>query len=77
MFSYREEIRQEILSLKKQYQNEKKVKDGILEKKLTEEVKARNAKKEVEDNELIKNFIKDKEKYEIIKSNMPLKGVGR
>ncbi|KAI9588760.1 spliceosome-associated protein CWC27 homolog [Glossina fuscipes] len=73
----KEEIRQEILSLKKQYQIEKKVKDGILEKKLTEEVKARNFKKEVEDNELIKNFIKEKEKYEIIKSNMPLKGVGR
>uniref|UniRef100_A0A1A9WEA6 Spliceosome-associated protein CWC27 homolog n=1 Tax=Glossina brevipalpis TaxID=37001 RepID=A0A1A9WEA6_9MUSC len=73
----REEIRQEIVSLKKQYQNDKKVKDGILEKKMTEEVKAKNLKKEFENNELIKNFIKEKEKYENIKSNLPLKGIGR
>ncbi|XP_005181238.1 spliceosome-associated protein CWC27 homolog [Musca domestica] len=67
----KEEIRQEILTLKKQYQSEKKQKDEELEKK-------EKAKKlEHDNNELIKSFIEEKEKYEGLKAKIPKKGTSR
>lgn len=70
----REEIRQEIQSLKKQYQTDKKIKDEMLEKKTQKDVKGKTVKTEGEDNELIKNFIEEKEKYEKLKTKIPKKG---
>lgn len=74
---YREEIRQEIQSLKKQYQTEKKIKDEQLEKKMNKDSKGKNLKVEGDDNELIKNFIEEKEKYEKLKTKIPKKGASR
>ncbi|KAM7356547.1 spliceosome-associated protein CWC27 homolog [Cochliomyia hominivorax] len=73
----REEIRQEIQSLKKQYQTEKKIKDELLEKKLKKDSKDKHLKADVDDNELIKNFIEEKEKYEKLKTKIPKKGPSR
>lgn len=76
-FLFREEIRQEIQSLKKQYQTEKKIKDDLLEKKMQKDAKGKALKADGDDNELIKSFIQEKEKYEQLKMKIPKKGPSR
>ncbi|KNC27162.1 hypothetical protein FF38_13849 [Lucilia cuprina] len=71
----KEEIRQEIQSLKKQYQTDKKIKDEQLEKKMQKDTKRKVV--EGEDNELIKSFIEEKQKYEKLKTKIPKKGPSR
>ncbi|XP_017475491.1 PREDICTED: peptidyl-prolyl cis-trans isomerase CWC27 homolog [Rhagoletis zephyria] len=72
----KDEIRKEILNLKKQYQTEKREREKIDEKKPEKsgnvELHA-NAK----DNEFIQNFIEEKEKYSSLKSKIPKKGASR
>lgn len=70
----KEEIRQEIQSLKKEYQTDKKIKSEMLEKKANIDPKGKQAKTESDKNELIKNFIEEKEKYEKLKTKIPKKG---
>ncbi|TMW51859.1 hypothetical protein DOY81_003055 [Sarcophaga bullata] len=73
----KEEIRQEIQSLKKQYQTERKIKDELLDKKVQKDSKGKSSKPDGEDNELIKSFIEEKEKYEQLKMKIPKKGPSR
>ncbi|XP_061390225.1 spliceosome-associated protein CWC27 homolog [Musca vetustissima] len=73
----KEEIRQEIQSLKKQYQSEKRQKDEELEKKMQKDSKEKAKKMEHDNNELIKSFIEEKEKYESLKAKIPKKGASR
>ncbi|XP_013114732.1 spliceosome-associated protein CWC27 homolog [Stomoxys calcitrans] len=73
----KEQIRQEIQSLKKQYQTDKKQKDEVLERKMEKDAKEKSKKLEHENNELIKNFIEEKEKYESLKTKVPKKGTSR
>ncbi|XP_073836105.1 spliceosome-associated protein CWC27 homolog isoform X2 [Musca autumnalis] len=73
----KEEIRQEIQSLKKQYQTEKRQKDEELEKKVQKDSKQKAKKLEHDNNELIKSFIEEKEKYESLKAKIPKKGSTR
>lgn len=63
--------------MKKQYQTEKKLKDEQLEKKMNKDSKGKNLKVDADDNELIKNFIEEKEKYEKLKTKIPKKGPSR
>ncbi|CAD7006663.1 unnamed protein product [Ceratitis capitata] len=72
----RDEIRQEILNLKKQYQTEKRERENITEKK-QEKTKTKDIQPSAEDNEFIKNFIDEKEKYSGLKSKIPKKGASR
>lgn len=77
IYIYREEIRQEIQTLKKQYQTDKKIKNELLERNIQKESKDKSIKADVDNNELIKNFIEEKEKYEKLKIKIPKKGALR
>uniref|UniRef100_A0A0A1XA14 Spliceosome-associated protein CWC27 homolog n=1 Tax=Zeugodacus cucurbitae TaxID=28588 RepID=A0A0A1XA14_ZEUCU len=69
----RNEIRQEIQNLKKQYQTEKRQRENLGDKKTekskTDEVNANAA----ENNEFIKNFVDEKVKYSGLKTKIPKK----
>ncbi|XP_067643740.1 spliceosome-associated protein CWC27 homolog [Eurosta solidaginis] len=72
----KDEIRQEIINLKKQYQTEKRQRENVNdikpEKNSNSELEA-----SAEGNEFIKNFIEEKEKYGSLKSKIPKKGASR
>lgn len=73
----RNEIRQEILNLKKQYQTEKRQRENLSDKK-TEKSKTGELNANVAgDNEFIKNFVSEKVKYGSLKSKIPKKGASR
>ncbi|XP_037936037.1 spliceosome-associated protein CWC27 homolog [Teleopsis dalmanni] len=74
--SRKAEIRQKIQDLKKEYQTEKKQKDEILTAKI-EKQKTEKPVKLPQDNQYIKNFIDTKQKYKVMKSNVPKKGTSR
>lgn len=71
----RNDIRQEILSLKKQYQTEKKVKEQLLEKKLEKEVSVFS--EEARENEMVREYIDEQKKYSKLKTTLPKKGANR
>lgn len=62
--------------MKKQYQADKKIKDHQQLKKTSKETSQKESKSDVQ-NELIKNFIEEKQKYEKIKTKIPKKGAHR
>lgn len=65
-----DEIKMEINSLKKQYQQDKKVKDDILDSdRVVEEEKKQQ-------NQLMKDYISERDKYALLKTNK-MKGTSR
>ncbi|XP_054735444.1 spliceosome-associated protein CWC27 homolog [Anastrepha obliqua] len=70
------EIQQEIINLKKEYQKEKREREKISEKK-PEHSSVIELRANADDNEFIKNFIEEKEKYSGLKSKIPKKGASR
>ena len=75
LYIFRKEIRQEIQDLKKQYQTDKKIKDELLEKK--EDSRAIKETVNADNNELIANFLEEKQKYSGLKQKIPKKGASR
>lgn len=69
----KEVIREEILTLKKQYQSEKKAKDKLLEIKIEKEVQ----EKPETSNEMVKEYIEEKVKYTTLNQKLPKKGSTR
>lgn len=69
----KEVIREEILSLKKQYQSDKKAKDKLLEMKVEKEIK----EKPESTNEMVKDYIEEKVKYTTLNQKLPKKGATR
>lgn len=59
------------MSLKKQYKQERKVKDELLEKQIEKETKIKIT------NELVKEYMDEKEKYSNLKDKIPKKGTTR
>ncbi|CAD7082273.1 unnamed protein product [Hermetia illucens] len=66
-----EEIRQEIVSLKKQYKQERKAKDDLIDKQLEKDVKKETS------NEILKEYLNEKDKYAHLKKTVPKKGSAR
>ncbi|XP_011201646.2 spliceosome-associated protein CWC27 homolog [Bactrocera dorsalis] len=73
----RNEIRQEIQNLKKQYQTEKRQRENLGDKKTEKSKTDQLSVNSAEDNEFIKNFVDEKVKYSGLKSKIPKKGASR
>ncbi|XP_055843367.1 spliceosome-associated protein CWC27 homolog [Episyrphus balteatus] len=69
----KEVIREEILTLKKQYQSDKKAKDKLLEMKIEKEIEV----KPESSNEMVKDYIDEKVKYTTLNQKLPKKGPTR
>lgn len=75
---YRDAIRNEIQSLKKQYQTNKQKREMALAKESSDKTKSNKLTMDKDtDNEYIKDFLDDRTKYQNLKSQIPLKGNSR
>lgn len=76
MFCCREEIRKEIATIKKQYQIEKRNKEKLLEKDTFVASTSKPIEKDTE-NEIVMQFVEEREKYKNLQTQIPLKGSNR